>query len=83
MVGTIDEKWLIGDRTERVKSEDLTKVGAWDEMLRDEGDVGKDLCYPACGNSFFRNAIKGVTDRKLGGGKTFLENTSTGLRIPD
>ena len=83
MIGTIDEKWLIGDRTERVKSEDLTKVGAWDEMLRDEGDVGKDLCYPANGNYYFRNAIKGVTDRKLEGGKTFLENTSAGLEIPD
>ena len=83
LLGTVDERWLIGDRTERVQSEDLTKPGAWEEMLRDEGDVGKDLCYPAYGNSFFRNAVKGVTDRKLGGGKTFVENSERGLRIPD
>ena len=83
LVGSIDEKWLIGDRTERVKSEDLTREGVWDEVLQSEGDVGKDICYPAHGNYFFRNAIKGVTDRKLGGGKTWVENTERGLQLPD
>ena len=83
LIGTIDEKWLIGDRTERVKSEDLANVGVWDKVLQEEGDIGKDLSYPAHGNYFFRNAIKGVTDKKMGGGNTWVENTERGLKIPD
>ena len=83
MLGSIDEKWLIGDRTSRVSSEELAKHGAWDEVLRKEGDLGKDLCEPRHGNYFFRNAIKGVTDGKTGGGKTWVENTEKGLVIPD
>ena len=82
LVGSIDEKWLIGDRTERVKSEDLAKASTWEELLQKEGDVGRDICEPRAGNFFFRNAVKGVTDRKIGGGKTWVETTERGLTIP-
>lgn len=81
-MGSIDEKWLIGDRTERIESEDLAKPGAWEEVLSKEGDVGKDLCFPAHGNSYFRNAVKGITD-KPPGGKRWIENSEVGLAIPE
>ena len=38
-LGSVDEKWLIGDRTERVSSEELAKDGAWEDVLRKEGLV--------------------------------------------
>ena len=82
MLGSVDEKWLIGDRTSRVSSGELAKHGAWDEVLRKEGDLGKDLCEPRHGSYFFRNAIKGVTDGRTGGGKTWVENTEKGLVMP-
>lgn len=83
--GSIDEKWLIGDRTTRVPSQRLTEKGAWQKVLEEEGEevLGAQICLPADGNFFFRNAIKGVTDSTVGAGKKWVENTSAGLVIPD
>lgn len=81
-LGSVDEKWLIGDRTERVSSEELAKDGAWDELVKKEGYVGRDLCEPH-GNYFFRNAVRGITDTKIGSGTTWVEDTAKGLVIPD
>ncbi|KAI4144640.1 MAG: hypothetical protein LQ341_002605 [Variospora aurantia] len=67
-VGTIDEKWLIGDRTEKVSSESLTEPGVFEKVLSaDEGAFGREICTPRVGQMFQRNAIKGVTDGKMGG----------------
>lgn len=85
-VGTIDEVFLIGDRSERVESDRLAWQGKWIEVLRRENEdgrtsVGQDLCVPRGGNFFFRNAVDGVTDRNLGGA-WYVENTAKGLVIP-
>lgn len=85
LVGTIDEVFLIGDRSARVKSDSLAETGEWAEVLQrenEEGTVpGKDLCVPRGGNFFFRNAVEGVTDMNVGG-KWFVEDTAKGLVIP-
>lgn len=85
-VGTIDEVFLIGDRSTRVESDNLACQGKWIEVLRKEDkdgktSLGKDLCMPQGGNFFFRNAVEGVTDYNLGG-KWYVEDTAKGLVIP-
>ena len=62
-LGTIDEKWLLGDRTARVSSQSLTEKGVFEKALAvDDGAMGRDLSTPQGGHMFFRNAIKGATD---------------------
>lgn len=85
-VGTIDEVFLIGDRSSRVESRSLVWQGKWTEVLRREDEdgrtsLGQDLCVPNGGNFFFRNAVDGVTDRNLGG-EWHVEDTAKGLVIP-
>lgn len=81
-VGSVDEKWLIGDRTERITSESLAKAGAWHEMLEQEDALGRDIAAPRAGNFFWRNAVKGVTDQAVAG-KKWVEDTQRGLAIPE
>ena len=86
LVGTIDEVFLIGDRSARVESHSLAWQGKWIEVLRTEDEdgrtsLGQDLCVPQGGNFFFRNAVDGVTDRNLGG-HWYVEDTAKGLVIP-
>jgi len=81
--GTVDEKWLIGDRTQRVSSEDLAKDGKWEELCREEGGLGKAIAEPRAGCFFWRNAIAGVTDRRSVDAKRWVEDTARGLQIPD
>lgn len=80
--GTLDEKWLIGDRTERVSSEELAKRGRWEEVVKEEGDLGKELAAPQAGYFFFRNAVAGVTDQKEHGAR-WVEDSQRGLQILD
>ncbi len=81
--GTVDEKWLIGDRTQRVSSEDLAKDGKWEELCREEGGLGKAIAEPRAGYFFWRNVIAGVTDRRSVDAKRWVEDTARGLQIPD
>ncbi|MCJ1465394.1 hypothetical protein MMC07_004012 [Pseudocyphellaria aurata] len=87
LTGSVDEAFLIGDRTARVESKVFTETGKWEQMQeeeeRDSKVRGRDLCLPKGGNFFFRNAIHGVTDMKVGGAKRWVENSSSGLVIPD
>ena len=78
----MDEQLLIGDRTERITSEELAKGGRWQEVLEEEGDVGRDIAAPRGGNFFWRNAVKGVTDQAVAG-KKWVEDTQRGLKISD
>lgn len=84
LTGTIDEAFLIGDRTTRVESKDLAEKGNWERVLREEESgstiLGWALCFPQGGNFFFRNAVQGVTDT-IAGEKRFVENSSQGLMI--
>lgn len=86
--GTVDEAFLIGDRTARVDSKVLKEKRMWEQVLRkEERDsklLDKELCLPKGGNFFFRNAIQGVTDTAKGG-KRFVETESSApsLVIPD
>lgn len=83
MIGTIDEKWLIGDRTEKVSSQSLTEPGAFEKVLdAEEGALGREICTPQAGQMFVRNAIKGVTDAKLVG-KRYVEVSQAKMEIPD
>ncbi|KAL8679822.1 MAG: hypothetical protein Q9186_003938 [Xanthomendoza sp. 1 TL-2023] len=83
LIGTIDETWLIGDRTEKVSSESLTKSGVFEEVLvGEEGNLGREICTPMGGQMFVRNAIKGVTDGRLAG-KRFVEVSPRKMEIPD
>lgn len=83
MIGTIDEKWLIGDRTEMVSSQSLTEPGVFEEVLAsEEGALGREICTPQAGQMFVRNAIKGATDARLVG-KRFVEVSYKGMEIPD
>ncbi|KAL8994512.1 MAG: hypothetical protein Q9169_005541 [Polycauliona sp. 2 TL-2023] len=83
LIGSIDEKWLIGDRTEKVSSESLTEPGNFEKVLdAEEGALGRELCTPLAGQMFVRNAIKGATDVRLGG-KRFVEVSQKKLEIPD
>ncbi|KAI4093194.1 MAG: hypothetical protein LQ344_003021 [Seirophora lacunosa] len=82
-IGSIDEKWLIGDRTEKVSSESLTEPGVFEKVLSaDEGALGRAICTPQMGQMFVRNAIKGVTDARLVG-KRFVEMHHAKMEIPD
>jgi len=81
--GTVDEKWLIGDRTDRVSSESLAKEGMWEEVCREEGDLGKAIAEPRAGYFFWRNAIAGVTDQRSVDAKRWVEDTARGLQISD
>lgn len=85
MTGTVDEAFLIGDRTARVESKVLAEKGKWEQVLREERGstvLGRELCLPKGGNFFFRNAIQGVTDT-ANGGKRFVESSAPKLVIPD
>ena len=81
--GTVDEKWLIGNRTERVSSEDLAKEGKLEEVCKEEGGLGKAIAEPRAGYFFWRNAIAGVTDHTTANAKRWVEHTAKGLQIPD
>lgn len=63
-------------------SEELAKEGVWNEILEEEGDMGRDIAEPRAGNFFWRNAVKGVTDKAIVGTK-WIEDTQRGLAIPD
>jgi hypothetical protein len=83
-VGTIDEKWLIGDRG-KLSSESFGIEGAWKKVLEDEERTGvrqlaMDLCVPTGGQCWMRNAIDGVTDG-LDGGKKFVETGWLGTTL--
>ena len=82
-IGTIDEKWLIGDRTNQVSSQSLTDPGVFEKVLdAEEGVMGREICTPQAGQMYVRNAIKGVTDARIGG-KMFVEVTQAKMEIPD
>lgn len=86
LTGTVDEAFLIGDRTARVESKVFAEKGSWDKMVKEEENdskvLGRDLCLPQGGNYFLRNAVQGVTDMTVGG-KRFVEDSRPGLMIPD
>ncbi|CAL8576937.1 hypothetical protein XPA_002799 [Xanthoria parietina] len=83
LIGTIDEKWLIGDRTEKVSSESLTEPGNFEKALdAEDGALGREICTPTGGQMFARNAIKGVTDMRLAG-KRFVEVSQKKMEVPD
>ncbi|KAL8695426.1 MAG: hypothetical protein Q9218_000004 [Villophora microphyllina] len=83
LIGTIDEKWLIGDRTEKVSSQSLTEQGAFEKVLNaDEGALGRELCTPTGGQMYMRNAIKGATDTRLVG-RRFVEISQAEMEIPE
>lgn len=82
-IGTIDEKWLIGNRAEQVSSQSLTDKNTFDRVLsEDDGALGRDICTPAAGQMYLRNAIKGATDMRLVG-KRFVEVSQAKMEIPD
>ena len=93
-VGTVDETYLIGDRTDRVNSEKLAKKGGWDEVVKEEkekekegGSKGKITGGEITGEGerrshfFMRNAVAGVTDGMPG--NKWVETTQRGLRWGD
>ncbi|KAL8924637.1 MAG: hypothetical protein Q9208_003952 [Pyrenodesmia sp. 3 TL-2023] len=82
LIGTIDEEWLIGDRTAKVSSESLTEPGVFEKVLgAEEGALGREICSPRAGHMYMRNAIKGVTDARLVGTR-FVEVSQKGMEIP-
>ncbi|KAI4191505.1 MAG: hypothetical protein L6R41_000039 [Letrouitia leprolyta] len=82
-IGTIDEKWLIGNRTEQVPSQSLTDKNTFEKVLsEDNGALGRDICTPEAGQMYLRNAIKGATDMRLVG-KRFVEVSQAKMEIPD
>ncbi|KAL8738392.1 MAG: hypothetical protein Q9181_000814 [Wetmoreana brouardii] len=83
LIGTIDEKWLIGDRTDKVSSESLTEKGVFEKVLNaEEGAMGRDICTPLNGQMFVRNAIKGATDARLVGPR-YVEVSQARMAIPN
>lgn len=86
LTGTVDEAFLIGDRTARIDSKALAEKGKWEQVLveeeRDSKVLGRDLCSPKGGSFFFRNAVRGVTDMGVTG-KRFVESSTPALVIPD
>ena len=84
-VGTVDEKYLIGDRTDRVHSDKLALKGGWKQVVEEEkvideekkqkGEItGWELTTGGRGGHFYmRNAIAGVTD--VVEGKKWVEST--------
>ena len=84
MTGSLDEKWLIGDRTARVASEEFAEKGRWKSMMDEEDKsgvtkLGKELCTPD-EEFWFRNAIIGVTDSNAAG-KKMVEGSELALSI--
>ena len=83
LLGTVDETYLIGDRTEKVPSQSLTSKANFEKVLdSDDGALGREMCLPTAGQMCVRNAIKGATDTRLVG-KRFVEVTQTGLEVSD
>lgn len=72
-LGTIDERWLVGEKVE--DSEKKTKHGV---VFEREGSVGRQLCTPSEFQSYYENAIPGVTDL-LRGGQRFLTEGGPGI----
>lgn len=68
MSGTLDEKWLVG---EKVEGTDRKTAGGVECERR--GALGREICTPKA-NMFWENAIPGLTDHHLGG-KRFLQDT--------
>lgn len=68
-VGTIDERWLVGERVK--DSEKTTKHGV---MVERVGSLGKELCTPSEFQFYYENAIPGITDLVPGGKKFLVEN---------
>ena len=60
--GTLDEKWLIGEKT----------GSDGPHQVREGLDVGKAPCDPVAGHLWFGNAVQGVTDQ-VTVGKKYLE----------
>ena len=93
-VGTVDEKHIIGDRTNRVDSEKLAEKREWQEVVNEEQEIdekkkskGEITGYEITGGGerrshfFMRNAVAGVTDGMAG--KKWVETTQRGLRWGD
>lgn len=72
-LGTVDERWLIGDSV--AGSEKKTKHGV---IVKREGSIGKELCTPSEFQFYYENSIPGVTDL-LPGGRKFLTENGAGL----
>jgi hypothetical protein len=68
-LGTIDEKWLVGEKIEG--SEQKTKSGV---HVKRQGGFGKELGTPSQFQFYYENAIEGVTDILEGGKKYLTEN---------
>ena len=89
-VGTVDEQYLIGDRTKRVASEKLAEKGGWESVVQEEKEIddekrknGEITGFEIAGGGmgghfFFRNAVRGVTD--VLEGVKWVETTQRGLR---
>ncbi|KAB8070407.1 Mss4-like protein [Aspergillus leporis] len=69
-LGTIDEKWLIGEKVKG--TEKLTERGVAFER---DGGLGGILGTPSYVQIYYENAVPGVTDI-LGGGKKYLGDDS-------
>ncbi|KAF9892612.1 hypothetical protein FE257_001014 [Aspergillus nanangensis] len=65
-LGTIDEKWLVGERVEG--TERNTPHGVTVER---QGGLSRELCIPPADNCYYENTIPGVADM-LPGGQKFL-----------
>ncbi|KAJ5645772.1 hypothetical protein N7490_002144 [Penicillium lividum] len=76
-LGTIDERWLVGEKVKG--SEKKTKHGVVAER---EGSVGKELCTPSEFQFYYENAITGITDL-VPGGKKFLVENEVGIQELD
>jgi len=68
-LGTIDEKWLVGEKVEG--SEEKTKFGV---QTKRQGGYGKEFGTPSQFQFYYENAIEGVTDILKGGKKYLTEN---------
>jgi hypothetical protein len=83
LTGTVDEEWLIGDRTARVRSEELSLPGSWKDLAEDETkrrkNVVESLCVPK-ERYWERNAIVGVTDQNSQAIK-FIEASDLGSLV--
>ena len=74
MVGSVDEKWLVGERVKG--SERETPYGV---KVDRHGGFGKELGLPSGINEWYENVIPGVTDC-FSGGKMFLTDASDGFQ---
>lgn len=74
LVGSVDEKWLIGERVKG--SERETPYGV---MVDRHGGLGKELCLPNGINEFYENVVPGVTD-VFSSGQKFLTDASDGFQ---